>query len=154
VIATSMQMKIQDEDMFPHLGSSKAAGYDLRACLEEGKPIVIRPGDVYMMPTGVKINIQDDNTAALILPRSGLGSRGLVLANGTGLIDADYHGELVVALLNRSQDVFKISRGERIAQLVFFQTAMPTEVEVLGWGDEFATTTERGENGFGSTGTA
>ena len=71
------------------------------------------------MPSGLAIHIADPNLCAVILPRSGLGHRhGIVLGNGTGLIDADYQGPLLISVWNRGREVFTIEPGDRIAQLV------------------------------------
>jgi dUTP pyrophosphatase len=84
----------------------------------------------------------------MILPRSGLGHKqGLVLGNGTGLIDSDYQGPLMISVFNRSQQAFTIAPGDRIAQLVIVPVVQ-VELDVV---DSF-TQSERGEGGFGHTG--
>jgi len=121
------------------------AGYDLRSTIDAE----VGPGERAMVPTGLAVAIPD-GYAGLVLPRSGLASRqGLTLANAPGLIDAGYRGELICAVVNldREQPV-KISRGDRIAQLVLM--AIP-DLEA-GWTDELPVSS-RGEGGFGSTGT-
>jgi dUTP pyrophosphatase len=83
-----------------------------------------------------------------LLPRSGLGHKhGIVLGNGVGLIDADYQGPLMISCLNRSSEVFTVSPGERIAQLVFMPIVRANLVRV----ESFAPS-ERGDGGFGSSG--
>jgi len=94
------------------------------------------------------MHIQDINVAALIIPRSGLGSKhGIVLGNLVGLIDSDYQGELMVPAWNRSDEDFKISSGDRIAQMVIAPVIQANFKLV----DDFEET-ERGDKGFGSSG--
>lgn len=88
--------------------------------------------------------------AGLILPRSGLGARGVTLANSVGLIDAGYRGVLKAALINHSREAVKLAAGERVAQLVLIEVMLPQFVEV----EHFDGLTERGAGGFGSTGMA
>lgn len=108
----------------------------------------IYPNETVKVKTGIALNMDRTDLCAMILPRSGLGSRGLILGNTTGLIDSDYQGELMVTLWNRSDDCITISKGDRIAQLVFVPIVRP-QFNVV---KEFSITTERGSNGFGSTG--
>jgi dUTP pyrophosphatase len=119
---------------------------DLRACIDA--PLLLAPGEVRLISTGISIHIADPMLAALILPRSGLGHRnGIVLGNLVGLIDSDYQGPLMVSCWNRSHDVFEIRPLARIAQLVIMPIARATFKIV----EQFALS-ERGEAGFGSTG--
>ena len=101
-----------------------------------------------MIPTGVAVAIPDGH-AGLVLPRSGLASRqGLTLANSPGLIDAGYRGEIVCAVVNLDREEgVKISRGDRIAQLVI----VPVAAVEAAWVEDLPPS-ERGEDGFGSTG--
>ena len=114
---------------FPHWGSALAAGLDLHACLEGA--IELEPqAPAVLIPAGIAFRIGDPEWCALVLPRSGLGHRdGLVLGNGTGLIDADYEGPLMLSAWNRnppgSGAAIPIAPGDRIAQLVFIRTARP-----------------------------
>jgi dUTP pyrophosphatase len=121
-------------------------GFDLRANAD----VEVGPGERAMIPTGVAVAIPDGH-AGLVLPRSGLASRqGLTLANAPGLIDAGYRGELICAMVNLDREApVKVARGDRIAQLVVM--AVP-DVEA-GW-VEVLPPSERGEAGFGSTGTS
>lgn len=133
-------------------GTPGAAGIDLRACIDQ--PILLeRGGKSVLIPTGIAIHIKDPNFAGFILPRSGMGHKqGLVLGNGTGLIDSDYQGELFVSAWARPQGdlpAVLINPGERIAQLVF----QPVVHAEFNWVTSFEDETERGEGGFGSTGT-
>jgi dUTP pyrophosphatase len=150
-------------------GSAFAAGMDLRAAIDA--PMTILPSEQAFIPTGVKINLMGLTTkesdgavrfAAIAMPRSGRGSRdGLVLGNTVGLIDQDYHGEIVLCCWARPTDghinggnfrvggtPVRIEPWERIAQLVIVPVLRP-EFEVV---DGFSTATERGSGGFGSTG--
>ena len=132
-------------------GTPGAAGLDLRACINQ--PILLERGGLsVLIPTGIAIHIKDPNYAGFILPRSGMGHKqGLVLGNGTGLIDSDYQGELFVSAWARPQGdlpAVLINPGERIAQLVF----QPVVHAQFNWVTSFEDETERGEDGFGSTG--
>jgi dUTP pyrophosphatase len=120
------------------------AGLDLSA----GADAVVSPGERAMIPTGLAVAIPEGH-AGLVLPRSGLASKqGLTLANSPGLIDAGYRGEVTCAVVNLDRErVVTIRKGERIAQLVI--VAVP-DVEPA-WVDELPTS-ERGEGGFGSSG--
>ena len=139
--------KIGNEIPLPTYATEGSAGLDLRACLDQA--ITLKPGDTTLIPTGLSIYIQDANLAATILPRSGLGHKhGIVLGNLVGLIDSDYQGELMVSCWNRGQTEFTIEAGERIAQLVLLPVVQ-AEFDIVS---EFASS-DRGEGGFGSTGT-
>src|SRR5436853_2344220 len=119
---------------------------DLRALVES--PVELKPGDTYLVPTGMSIYLADSRYAAVILPRSGLGHKhGIVLGNLVGLIDSDYQGELLISCWNRSQNPFVISSGERIAQLVI----VPIVQVQFSYVEQFQSS-ERGEGGFGSSG--
>ena len=100
-------LRSQIKDYLPSYASKSAAALDLRACIKEA--MVLKGGATLLVPTGIALYMKDSETAALILPRSGLGHRhGLVLGNGVGLIDADYQGELQVSLWNRSDAPYTI----------------------------------------------
>jgi len=129
----------------PARGSALAAGADLSACLES--PLTVEPGETKLVPTGLSCAVPE-GYAGLIYARSGLASkRGLAPANKVGVVDADYRGEIFVALHNHSNSPQTIESGERIAQLVVtpFLSCGFFETENL---DE----TARGAGGFGSTG--
>ena len=131
----------------PTYATPGSAGLDLRACLAE--PLTLAPGACELIGTGLAIHLADPGFAALILPRSGLGHKhGIVLGNLVGLIDSDYQGELKVSAWNRSQAAFVIQPMERLAQLV----VVPVVHARFNLVDTFAPT-ERGEGGYGSTGT-
>jgi dUTP pyrophosphatase len=120
------------------------AGLDLRSTLD----VEVAPGERALVPTGLAVAIPGGH-AGLVLPRSGLASKvGLTLANAPGLIDAGYRGEVVCAVVNLDRSVsVRISRGDRIAQLVIVAVPPATVVEV-----EELPASARGSDGFGSTG--
>jgi len=131
--------------------TEQAAGYDLRACVKE--PVILLPNDMVKIPTGIAVHMIGMNEdhilpCAVIMPRSGLGCRGVKPRNTPGLIDADYQGEIVVCLFNEGCETYTVQPMERIAQLVFMLTFHPKFNRV----SEFASGTKRGESGFGSTG--
>jgi dUTP pyrophosphatase len=135
-----------DEWPLPAYATTGSAGMDLRAALEA--PLVLDPGDTALVPSGISIHLADPHLCAVVLPRSGLGHRhGIVLGNGTGLIDADYQGPLLISVWNRGQETFTIQPGDRIAQLV----VLPVTRVSLQVVDTFADSA-RGEGGFGHTG--
>lgn len=140
--------RLGDEFPMPKRATVGSAGIDLRAMLDA--PLALGPGDCELLPTGLAIHIADPGLAGMILPRSGLGHKhGIVLGNGTGLIDSDYQGELKVSAWNRGRRPYVIQPGERIAQLVIVPV-VAAELEVVDAFDDSL----RGEGGFGSTGTA
>jgi len=135
------------KEQLPEYSTPGSAGLDLRACIEES--MVIAPGETKLIATGIAINIQNPEYAALILPRSGLGHKhGIVLGNLVGLIDSDYQGELMVSVWNRGSTSFELNPFERIAQLVI----VPVAQVAFNIVDEFESSS-RGDGGFGSTGT-
>ncbi|MCW0392781.1 dUTP diphosphatase [Xanthomonas sacchari] len=130
----------------PDYATEASAGLDLRAATEA--PLTLAPGDTALIPSGLSIYIADPQLCAVVLPRSGLGHRhGIVLGNGTGLIDADYQGPLLISVWNRGREDFTIVPGDRIAQLV----VMPVVRVALQVVDTFADSA-RGTGGFGHTG--
>lgn len=130
----------------PDYATEASAGLDLRAATEA--PLTLEPGDTALIPSGLSIYIADPQLCAVVLPRSGLGHRhGIVLGNGTGLIDADYQGPLLISVWNRGREPFTIAPGDRIAQLV----VMPVVRVALQVVDTFADSA-RGTGGFGHTG--
>ena len=149
----AVQLKILDKRLgnefpLPSYATDGSAGIDLRACVDE--PLVIQPQETQLISTGMAIHLQDPNTAATILPRSGLGHKhGIVLGNLVGLIDSDYQGPLMVSCWNRGLTAYTVMPGERIAQLVI----MPILKAQFSVVDEFHCS-ERGQGGFGSTGRA
>ncbi len=130
----------------PTHATSGSAGMDLRACVDA--PLELLPGACTLIPTGIAIHLERTDRAAMILPRSGLGHKhGIVLGNGTGLIDSDYQGQIFVSCWNRGHEPFTIDIGERIAQLVIVPVVQ-AEFEVV---EDFAAS-DRGSGGFGSSG--
>jgi len=130
----------------PAYATAASAGLDLRAAIDA--PLTLQPGDAVLVPSGLAIHLADPTLCALVLPRSGLGHRhGIVLGNGTGLIDADYQGPLLVSLWNRGREPFTIEPGDRVAQLV----VVPIVRAALQVVDTFEES-ERGSGGFGHTG--
>ena len=130
----------------PEYATPQSAGMDLRANIE--KPILLKSLDRVLIPTGLHIALPEGYEAQ-IRPRSGLAlKKGITCLNTPGTIDADYRGDVGVILVNLSHEDFVVQPGERIAQMVINKVEQGEliEVEVL---DE----TERGEGGYGSTGT-
>ncbi len=135
-------------DRLPRYATRGSAGLDLRAAIDEA--VALSPGDTSLVPTGLAIHVEDPGYAAMILPRSGLGHRhGIVLGNLVGLIDSDYQGQLMVSVWNRGREPFLLEPFERIAQLVI----VPVVQAVFEVVDAFETS-DRGEGGFGSSGTS
>jgi|UniRef100_UPI003FEF2D54 dUTP pyrophosphatase len=129
----------------PAYATAQSAGMDLRANIPES--ITLQPLERRLIPTGLYIALPEGYEAQ-VRPRSGLALKhGITVLNSPGTIDSDYRGELMVLLINLSQDPFTVNDGERIAQLVIarHEQAVLTAVEVL---DE----TERGAGGYGHTG--
>ena len=137
--------KINPNASIPTYGSSYAAGCDLSACIDQA--ISIPPHTTIKVPTGLAIELPE-NTVGLIYARSGMATkRHLAHANKVGVIDADYRGEVMVALHNHGEEYREVSNGERIAQLV----VMPYVMAEMVWTDELIDTNRR-NGGFGSTG--
>lgn len=131
----------------PAYATPGSAGLDLRACLDG--PLTLAANAWQLVPTGLAMHLADPGYAALILPRSGLGHKhGIVLGNLVGLIDSDYQGQLMVSAWNRSDVPFTIEPMERIAQLVIVPVAQAHFRLV----DDFCSSTQRGQGGYGSTG--
>lgn len=137
--------KLRPNAILPTFGSQEAAGADLYACLEEA--ITIAPGETAFVPTGLAMALPK-GTVGLVYARSGLAcKRGLAPANKVGVIDSDYRGEFMVALLNHGTQPQTIAHGERIAQLVLTPILIPQ----YDFADDLDDT-DRGTGGFGSTG--
>lgn len=121
---------------------------DLRACISA--PLLIQPGGRELIKTGLAINMTDPGLVAIVASRSGLSLKHHVhVAQGIGVIDSDFHGEIGVILANDGTEAYTVQPGDRIAQLMF-QPVVQVAFEVV---ESFRTPTERGEGGFGSTGT-
>ncbi|MDG4894222.1 dUTP diphosphatase [Mesorhizobium sp. WSM4976] len=133
----------------PAYESAGAAGMDLRAAVPEDRPLLILPGKRALVPTGLVLEIPE-GMEGQVRPRSGLAFRhGLTVLNSPGTVDSDYRGEVKVLLINLGDEDFAVTRGMRIAQIVFAAvTQVRVEERALAGG------TTRGAGGFGSTGTA
>ena len=151
-VLKAIELKILDSRLgdsipLPHYATDGSAGLDMRACIDE--PLTVNPGETHLVPTGLAIHIADPALAAVLLPRSGLGHKhGLVLGNLTGLIDSDYQGQVFISCWNRGATAYEIDPGERIAQMVFVPVEQVKFQVVTEFGDS-----ERGDGGFGHTGT-
>jgi len=151
MMTPEVELKLLDARLrdwgLPRYQSAHAAAIDLRACLDA--EAILPPGTgPRLISTGFALLMGDPHMAALVLPRSGLGHRGLVLGNLVGLIDPDYTGPIMVSAWNRSDTEIRIQPGERFAQLMFVPVIRPMLTEVAA----FSNLTERGAGGFGSTG--
>ena len=130
----------------PQTATAGSAGMDLRACLTE--PVTVAPGQTVLIPSGIGIELPDSGFVALVFARSGLAIKhGLAMANGVGVIDSDYRGEIRVGVINQSQKAYTIEPGERIAQMLVMPVCR-IDIELCHELGE----TERGSGGFGSTG--
>lgn len=144
-------MKLNIKRLYPgaHIpgrATEGSAGLDLRAYCEEG--ITLQPMQRALIPTGIAIELPGPETVGLIFARSGLALReGLSMANGVGVIDSDYRGEIQVPVINLSEGPLYIANGERIAQLLIMPVCIPDMMEI-----DNLNQTQRGTGGFGSTG--
>ncbi|MBQ4321952.1 MAG: dUTP diphosphatase [Oscillospiraceae bacterium] len=137
--------KLRCDAVLPSRGTKDAAGADLRACMDA--EVVIEPGKTAFIGTGIAAEIPS-GWGGFVFARSGLASKqGLAPANKVGVIDADYRGEIKVALHNHSDAPVAVQPGDRIAQLVVMPVMMAEYVEA-----EELCDTDRGAGGFGSTG--
>lgn len=133
----------------PTYATDGSAAMDLRACL--AAPVTIPPGGRQLIQTGLAVNMMDPGLVAIVASRSGLSLKHHVhVAQGIGVIDADYHGEIGVILANDGVAPYVVQPGDRIAQLMF----QPVVQVALSFVEQFSTQTARGEGGFGSTGHA
>lgn len=140
-----VQMINKGHQPLPAYATPQSAGMDLRANIES--PITLRPLERRLVPTGLYMALPEGYEAQ-IRPRSGLAlKKGITVLNSPGTIDADYRGEIMVLLINFSQEDFVINDGERIAQMVIAKHEQCEFVEV-----ESLDETERGEGGYGHTG--
>lgn len=128
----------------PSYQTTGSAGMDLRT----PEDVTICPNGVQVIRTGLAFYIQDNGYAGMVLPRSGLGSNGLILANTVGLIDSDYQGELIVNVWNRGSSNITLKSGDRFAQFIIIPVVL-ARLEVV---EDFNTKTQRLNGGFGSTG--
>lgn len=137
--------RLAHNTFLPEYKTEGAAGMDLCAAIEA--PVTLKPLERTLIPTGIKIELEHGYEAQ-IRPRSGLSIKhGITLINCVGTIDEDYRGEVCVPVVNLSNETYKIEPQERIAQMVIArveQAKIDVVLELTG--------TERGEGGFGSTG--
>lgn len=143
-----MKIKIinKSNHNLPHYETIASAGMDLRANLSEDR--ILKPLERTIVGTGLYIELPIGYEAQ-VRPRSGLAAKkGITVLNAPGTVDADYRGEIGVILVNLSNEEFTIQNGERIAQLVIAKHERADWIEV-----EELSETDRGEGGFGSTGT-
>lgn len=137
--------RLKPDAELPIRGTFGSAGYDICAYLDED--ITIEPNTLVKIPTDFATSFRSDYVA-LIYSRSGLATRnGLVVAQGTAVIDSDYRGEWFIPLFNQSNEPQLIRNGDRIAQLLVQPVCRVKAIEVENFDD-----TKRGGNGFGSTG--
>lgn len=133
----------------PQYATPGSAAFDLRAA----ETVLLKPGECRPIKTGIALHPLVPNVCAVVLPRSGLGGKqGLILGNSVGLIDNDYQGEIMCYMWNRNtsgDQPLVVERGARFAQLMF----LPYLRAVFHPVTEFSNETQRGEGGFGSTGT-
>ena len=139
--------KLRETATLPTQGSAQAAGYDIYADIPEGE-LVINPGQIQKVSTGICAAPEENDVALCLFPRSGLATKqGVTLINSIGLVDSDYRGEIIVPLVNHGQFPVHIKDGDRIAQLVVIGITRANFEEVAELSG-----TSRGEGGFGSTG--
>ena len=139
--------KLSERATVPSYQTEGAAGMDLCACLDADQTMTLAPGQIALVPTGLALAIPR-GFEGQVRARSGLATRhGLGMPNSPGTIDADYRGELRIAVINFGREPFTITHGLRIAQLVISPVAH-AKIAVVEELDE----TRRGERGFGSTG--
>lgn len=138
----------------PEKKSSQAAGLDLAACVKD--PVVIPKGKSVVIPTGIALEPAFTGAfdwpvpvVGMVFIRSGLGFKHkIVLSNGTGIIDQDYRGEILVSVINHGENDYTLQPGERFAQIVYLPICNARSERV----EKFDSETERGAGGFGSTG--
>ena len=144
-----MQIKIKklhDNAVIPKRATDGSAGMDLYACITSS--LTLKKGERVTVPTGISVELPDNNHAIFIFARSGLGIKhGISLSNGVGVIDSDYRGEICVGLINLGNNDYTINPDDRIAQMVVMPVCIP---EILL--SDTLSETQRNIGGFGSTG--
>lgn len=139
--------KLDPRAKLPVYATLGAAAADLCALLDE--PLTIAPMQRVLVPTGLAIELPSAECVALVYARSGLSIKhGLCMANGVGVIDSDYRGELRVPMINLSDEAYTVQPGERVAQLCIAPVWQAAFVPA-----QTLSETDRGTGGFGSTGT-
>ena len=137
-------IKLSSDVVLPTRGSAQAAGYDVRS----NEELNLYPKVYKAVSTGLKVADIPEGYVLSVRPRSGLAAKnGITVLNTPGTIDSDYRGEIKVILVNHGTETFKISKGDRIAQLILEKLESYEFVETTEFVD-----TERSEGGFGSTG--
>ena len=133
---------VKEKGLIPFIGTMHSAGADLRIPYD----VILPPGETQFLNTGVRVEIPEQHLG-LIIPRSSLGKRNLMLSNTVGVIDSDYRGDLKILLKNVGNETQLLYKYDRVVQLIIIPYISPklTFVDSL---EE----TERGEKGFGSTG--
>ncbi|MFM9957670.1 MAG: dUTP diphosphatase [Phycisphaerales bacterium] len=139
--------RLREGAVIPRYQTDHAAGMDLHACIPVGETVVLAPGDIRVIPLGFAVAIPH-GFEGQVRPRSGLATKfGVTVPNAPGTVDADYRGEMMVALINLGKQPFTVEPGMRIAQLVIAPVSRAAIVEVGELSE-----TARGSGGFGSTG--
>ena len=142
----TIKKDFENKVKLPSYSTEGSAGLDLFACIKEN--IIIKPGDIKSIPTGVAIHIADSSIGGFVFPRSGLSTKhGISLINSVGVIDSDYTGEIICPIVNHGKVEYVLKPGDRIAQIIF----MPVYIADFILTDELEDT-KRGSGGFGSTG--
>lgn len=143
----TLDKELYEKEGLPCPATEDSAGYDIRAAVKES--LILEPGQSAKIPTGLAIDMKYRNLDFKLIPKSGLGTKnGVVLRNLTGLIDADYQGEISVTLVNTGSEPFEVKRGEWICQATF-EICFHPKLKVV---DSFSRVTARGTGGHGSTG--
>ena len=141
----ALSPKIGRDIPLPYYATDGAAAMDLHACVDEA--VVIAPGERVLIPTGLAVAVPTGHVG-IVAVRSSMGiKKGIMLANGIGVIDSDYRGPLGVGLVNATSAPYTVCPGDRVAQLMILPVVRP-QPELVDELDE----TERGQGGFGSTG--
>jgi dUTP pyrophosphatase len=139
--------RLREGAVIPKRATAASAGLDLSACLDA--PVIIPPHEIRLIPTGLAAAPDRTDVMLMLCARSGLASKhGIAMANGVGIVGADYRGEICVPLINQSETEFEVTDGLRIAQLIVVPVMLP-DIETA----ETLPETDRGAGGFGSTGT-
>lgn len=134
--------KLSPDAVVPSKKSDDDAGYDLRSSIDYD----LYPNEIKIIPTDIAIELPK-GTFGMVVSRSGLASRGIVVNNAPGIVDCNYRAGIGIILRNQTNDVFKICKGDRLAQMLIM------DYNNVGWLVETnLSETDRGEGGFGSTG--
>lgn len=138
--------KLRENAVVPERATPGSAGVDLYACID--KPVTVEPHKCVQIPSGIAIELPNENYGAFVFARSGISRKhGIAPVNAVGVIDSDYRGEIIMGLINHFDESYTIEPNDRVAQLVVLPVAS-LPVAVVDELDE----TSRGEGGFGSTG--